>query len=102
MKKALILNNKVVDVVNNEFEVSSSFTWMDCPDDCVAYRWSIIDEVLQENPIPADTRTVSQKRREAYPHLLDYIDGVVKSDQAQINKYIADCMAVKARYPKGG
>ena len=28
------------------------------------------------------------------------IDGVVKNDQAQIDKYIADCRAVKAKYPK--
>lgn len=29
-----------------------------------------------------------------------YLDGVVKGDQAQIDKYIADCLAVKAKYPK--
>ena len=29
------------------------------------------------------------------------VDGVVKGDQAQIDKYIADCQAVKAKYPKG-
>lgn len=27
-------------------------------------------------------------------------EGVVKGDQAQIDKYIADCLAVKAKYPK--
>jgi len=32
--------------------------------------------------------------------LLDYIDGVVKSDQGQIDKYISECLAVKAKYPK--
>jgi hypothetical protein len=30
----------------------------------------------------------------------DYLDGVVKGDQTQIDKYIADCQAVKAKYPK--
>ena len=30
----------------------------------------------------------------------DYIDGVVKGDQAQIDAYIAACQAVKAKYPK--
>ena len=35
------------------------------------------------------------------PPITDYIDGVVKGDQAQIDKYIADCLAVKAKYPKG-
>ena len=41
------------------------------------------------------------KRASEYPPITDYIDGVVKNDQAQIDKYIADCLAVKAKYPKG-
>ena len=40
------------------------------------------------------------KRAAEYPPITDYIDGVVKGDQAQIDKYIADCLAVKAKYPK--
>ena len=40
-------------------------------------------------------------RAKEYPPITDYIDGVVKNDQAQIDKYIADCLAVKARFPKG-
>jgi hypothetical protein len=40
------------------------------------------------------------KRAAEYPRITDYLDGVVKGDQAQINKYIADCQAVKAKYPK--
>ena len=40
-------------------------------------------------------------RAKEYPPLTDYLDGVVKGDQAQIDKYIADCLAVKAKYPKG-
>jgi hypothetical protein len=39
-------------------------------------------------------------REMAYPSFLDYIDGVVKNDQEQINAYIAACQAVKARFPK--
>jgi hypothetical protein len=42
----------------------------------------------------------SIKRAAEYPSITDYIDGVVKGDQAQIEKYIADCLAVKAKYPK--
>lgn len=42
-----------------------------------------------------------QKRKMEYPPITDYIDGLVKGDQAQIDKYIADCLAVKAKYPKG-
>jgi len=40
-------------------------------------------------------------RAKEYPPITDYIDGVVKGDQVQIDKYIADCLAVKAKYPKG-
>ena len=45
--------------------------------------------------------TYDQKRAAEYPPMADYLDGVVKGDQAQIDKYIADCLAVKAKYPKG-
>jgi hypothetical protein len=41
-----------------------------------------------------------RKRQAEYPSFADYLDGVVKGDQEQINKYIADCLAVKAKYPK--
>ena len=40
-------------------------------------------------------------RINAYPPHADYLDGIVKGDQAQVDKYIADCLAVKALYPKG-
>ena len=40
------------------------------------------------------------KRATEYPPITDYIDGVVKGDQAQIDAYIAACQAVKAKYPK--
>ena len=39
-------------------------------------------------------------RAREYPPMTDYLDGIAKGDQAQIDKYIADCQAVKAKYPK--
>ena len=39
-------------------------------------------------------------RAAEYPDFKEYLDGVVKGDQAQIDKYIADCQAVKLKYPK--
>lgn len=39
-------------------------------------------------------------RAEEYPPMSDYLDGVVKGDQAQIQQYIDACLAVKAKYPK--
>jgi len=64
----------------------------------------------QGNKVEIDLDTVNAwqdpeayiaKRQREYPPITDYIDGVVKGDQAQIDKYIADCLAVKAKYPKG-
>lgn len=48
-----------------------------------------------------DAHAYIAKRAAEYPPITDYIDGVVKNDQAQIDKYIADCLAVKAKYKKG-
>ena len=39
-------------------------------------------------------------RKNEYPPIEDYIDGVVKGNQDQIDDYIAKCQAVKAKYPK--
>jgi hypothetical protein len=48
-----------------------------------------------------DAHAYIAKRAAEFPPITDYIDGVVKGDQAQIDKYIADCLAVKAKYKKG-
>ena len=45
-------------------------------------------------------RAYRQKRAAEYPPITDYLDGVVKGDQDQIDAYIAACLAVKAKYPK--
>ena len=47
-----------------------------------------------------DANAYIAKRQAEYPPMTDYLDGIAKGDQAQINKYIADCQAVKAKYPK--
>ena len=45
--------------------------------------------------------TQYQRQRAAeYPPMVDYIDGIVKGDQAQVQAYIDACLAVKAKYPK--
>ena len=39
-------------------------------------------------------------RAAEYPPYGDYLDGVVKDDQSQIDAYVAACRAVKDKYPK--
>lgn len=43
---------------------------------------------------------IKRKRALGYPDFRDYLDGIVKGDTQQVEKYIADCLAVKAKYPK--
>ena len=47
-----------------------------------------------------DAQDYARKRKAEYPDIYDYMDGVVKNDQVQIDKYIADCQAVKSKYSK--
>jgi hypothetical protein len=47
-----------------------------------------------------DPDAYKAKRAAEYPPMTDYLDGVVKNDQAQIDAYIAACLAVKTKYPK--
>ena len=49
-----------------------------------------------------DAQAYARKRKAEYPDIYDYMDGIVKNDQTQIDKYIADAQAVKSKYPKGG
>jgi hypothetical protein len=65
----------------------------DAEDNVVEYDAALIDAEI--------AKTEYQRQRAAeYPPVTDYIDGVVKGDQAQIDAYIAACLAVKAKYPK--
>ena len=59
----------------------------------------VIDEALVNAWV--DPNAYKYAREKAYPPSTDYLDGIVKGDQAQVDKYIADCLAVKALYPKG-
>ena len=47
-----------------------------------------------------DAHAYIAKRAAEYPPITDYLDAVVKGDQAQIDAYIAACQAVKTKYPK--
>jgi hypothetical protein len=48
-----------------------------------------------------DAHAYIAKRQAEYPPFTDYLDGVVKGDQAQVQAYIDACLAVKTKYPKG-
>ena len=54
-------------------------------------------------PEPADippAPTYQELRAAKYPPMTDYLDGIVKSDAAQVQAYVDACLAVKAEFPK--
>jgi hypothetical protein len=77
--------------------------WLDEGDDPAIWLpqcTAITDEEAEAlRPKPPEL-TYSQKRAAEYPPMTDYLDGVVKGDQAQIDAYIAACLAVKTKYTK--
>ena len=68
----------------------------------IAYDKDEQEVTYDNNAVEAIMASEAYKelRAKEYPPITDYIDGIVKGDQAQIDKYIADCQAVKAKYPK--
>ena len=68
------------------------------PEGAIQITQEEAEAIIASNVVPL---TYAQQRAAEYPPMTDYLDGVVKGDQAQIDKYIADCQAVKAKYPKG-
>lgn len=47
-----------------------------------------------------DANKYKDQRAKEYPPITDYLDGIVKGDEEQVNAYIAACQAVKNKYPK--
>lgn len=84
--------------------------WTMSNDDYESINWVVkpdtvptIDEINSEIArIKAeyDANEYQRLRKAEYPPVTDYIDGVVKGDQVQIQAYIDACLAVKAKYPK--
>ena len=107
--KALILTDEitgdksVVDVSENEFEVHPSMTWIDCPDECIAGEWKLVDGVLTP-PAPHPEPTYSQLRRNIYPGIGDQLDmlwhAINDGTLDKTSDFYTTLKAVKDKYPK--
>ena len=54
--------------------------------------------ILKE--IIAPEKTYEELRKSEYPPIEDYIDGIVKGDDLQVQEYIRKCLEIKNKYPK--
>ncbi len=59
-----------------------------------------INQEIERLQAEYDSMEYYRARAKEYPDFKEYLDGVVKGDQDQIQAYIDACLAVKAKYPK--
>jgi hypothetical protein len=78
MMKALIFENKVVDLAATEFEVCDSMSWMDAPDGCQV-GWELVDGVPQPPAGPSNEERM-QSLRERRNYLLSKTDYLALAD----------------------
>lgn len=96
--KALIRDNLVVDTAETPFEVHESMHWIDCPDECEAGEWSVINGVLQITPEPEPiVLTWVESRLHDYPSLQDCLHAILDDDLEALQ---VKRQEVKNRYPK--
>ena len=91
--KALILNNKIVDLAELEVPVAPDLTWMDAPENCTA-DWVLVDGVLTAPAEPAE-KTWDEKRQAEYPAIGDQLDdlyhaGVFSAEMTATLKKVKD------------
>ena len=94
---------KAIKAINNSAEFSvnaediNQITWLNGTTPIP------VNEILakqQELIAEYNANQYQRDRAKEYPDFKDYLDGIVKGDNAQVQKYINDCLAVKAKYPK--
>jgi len=88
--KALVKDNVVIELCENEFEIHPSFIFMDAPQGCQP-GWVLIDGVLQEKPVVPKTNDEIKKE---YTEAIKYWLGVVAAEkqydsEQSISNYIA-------------
>lgn len=95
IKSILAINPNAQVIVNSED--INKITWLN------GTQPIPVNEILtkqQELIAEYKSKQYQRDRAKEYPDFKEYLDGIVKGDQAQIDKYIADCLAIKAKFPK--
>lgn len=63
-------------------------------------KWDLMEAATAVEQAELLKTQYQRDRSKEYPSINDYIDGIVKNDQTQVQAYIDACLAVKAKYPK--
>jgi len=103
------LNTKIKLYANKEIDFLKDVRLQDDGNGAYIKEWNLDiaqPTEAQLNALEAQANEVERlnlvksNRANEYPDFKEYLDGIVKGDDAQIQKYINDCLAVKAKYPK--
>jgi signal transduction protein with GAF and PtsI domain len=105
------LSTKIKLYTNREIDFSKDVKLQDNSDEKGVFisQWNLDIEqptIAQLNALESQANEIErvnqikENRSNEYPDFKEYLDGIVKGDQAQIDKYIADCLAIKTKYPK--
>lgn len=81
--KALIVNEVVVQVEEQDFPVAPPFRWVDCPDDCVP-GWTFYNQDLQPPVIPELT---PEERQAQYTDAMQNVIDATAQSKAYANGY---------------
>lgn len=93
----------MIDLTKPLFALYPTAKWTLNGDTYDGLTWlseDIVKPTKQELLDWVDPNAYKAKRQAEYPPITDYLDGIVKGDQAQVQAYIDACFAVKAKYPK--
>jgi len=94
--KALILNNKVIEIQENEFEVAPPLKWVECDNTITVEHTYSNNNFISPPTVPE--LTYQEKRRSEYPSIEELVVALYDTeDKADIETNRA---AIKAKYPK--
>lgn len=90
----------ILNLYKNVVSVSDDYGIFDADGNQVSVDEELVAQEAARLQAIADANAYKAKRAAEYPSFTEYIDGLVKGDQAQMQAYIDACLAVKAKYPK--
>lgn len=104
-----------MDIIHAVHSLRPGASWFINGDDYEGLQWTEppVWEGGQKKPtrqeVEAEVARLQQEwedteyqrlRKKEYPDFKEYLDGIVKGDQEQMQAYIDKCLEVKAKYPK--
>ena len=105
-----MIENRIFTIVDALLSLSPEAEWNLIGNDYKDIHWiskdhtqpsqAEIEKEMARLQKEYDDLEYQRLRVREYPPMTDYLDGMVKDDQEQIQAYIDACLAVKEKYPK--